>query len=385
MPSGRVVKRLLLALLLAAGANSLAGTEPAWRFQLEPGKSVPSSVSVVNRCHAVHSYRISATATPGFVRFRGLVEVGRLPPGKTQKVDLDFISEGLQPGIYRGEVAVSCLDCAAEPRCSQSKDLFGIEMTVVPRQTSPAEELVDSTLELFWKLGAAEAEKPQQLASLAAAKPEEAAAQLRRLEIAPAGYDERIAGLAPVIPRFVFSDRFEDLVSRARSIGLNPDAAVSSPPPMIFRGKTLALLVIFEPRAAAAVWPAPVQPVAAVFVAGTNPLTLPARESGAELPYDAKPDLWKPGARIDHTFCADLTSAVQFVAKLTYRGGGTDTAHQDLPDPLPPNYGKCVKLSQQPRLQPAPPVIIASGFLITRRLQRTTLYAVPIVIPSKNP
>jgi hypothetical protein len=42
MPSGRVVKRLLLALLLAAGANSLAGTEPAWRFQLETGKSVPS-------------------------------------------------------------------------------------------------------------------------------------------------------------------------------------------------------------------------------------------------------------------------------------------------------------------------------------------------------
>jgi hypothetical protein len=253
-------------------------------------------------------------------------------------------------------------------------------MTVVARQTSPAEELVDSTLELFWKLAAAEAEKPQQVVPLLAAKPEEAAAQLRRLEIDPAGYDDRIARLAPVIPRFVFADRFEDLVSRARSLGLNPDAAVSGPPPMMFRGKTLALLVIFEPRAAAA-WPPPPHPVAAVFIPGTRPLALPVRESTIEVSYDAEPLLWKPGAVIEHTLCGNLTSVIQAVTKLTYGGGGTDTTFKNLPDPLPDAYGKCVKVSQPPRPHPAPPVIIASGFLIMRTYQRTTLFAVPVMIP----
>jgi hypothetical protein len=383
MPKGPVVKHLALGLLLTAGANALAGKEPAWRFPVVAGQIVSSTVSVTNRCHAIHRLRASTTATAGFVRFRGPVDFASLPPGKIQNVDLDFTAEGLQPGVYRGDVVVACLDCQAEPRCNQSTELFGVEMTVAARQRSAGEEVVDSTLELFSQLASAEAERPQQLVPLLEARPEEARGLLRSLEFVPVGYDERIAKLAPVIPEFVFADRNGDLVSRARSLGLGADAAAAGPPSMIFRGKTLALLVIFQPKAAASAWPPALHPVAPVFMPGYEPHTLPVSESRSEVPYDAKPDPWTPGALIEHTWCGDLTSMRQLVTKLTYRGGGTDTAFKNLPDPLAQDCkdGKSIKLSQRPRSQPAPPVIIASGFLVRRNDQWTTVFSVPVTVP----
>ena len=166
---------------------------------------------------------------------------------------------------------------------------------------------------------------------------------------------------------------------------MNLDGAASGPPPILFRGKTLSLLVTFEPRAAAATWPPTLHPVAAVFIPGSKPLTLPVAESTFEMAYDARPDPWNRDAVIEHSLSANLDQRIKTaVTKLCYKDGTIETMSKSLPDPASEKcqYGKSVKVRQRPGREPAPPEMIAAGFFEKRDYQLTPAMSVPITVPN---
>jgi hypothetical protein len=425
----------MVAVLVVAGGAALAAGESAWRFSLAAGKSISSTVTVVNRCLKPHSFRVSASPTPSFVTFPDAVEVP-VPPKGNHSVPVVFTAAGFDPGVHRAEIVITCLDCGEELGCTQNTQRVGAEMTIIGQPTEPQQPpasadskqpppsaepkqpsasverlesqnrkpttespLFDLTLELFWKLAFVETERPETLSSLLELSPDDTAAQLWRLEIdrahamapvKPSGYAEKVAEMAPVIPRFVFAREFADLVPRAKSLGLLPEARVPEVPPMMFRGNKVSLLVIFRARALASGWLPSRRAVPAVFAPGARPSLRWALDPGMGnekddlVWYDATPRTWQE-AHVTHTLCG-TGSMIEAITKLTYRGGTTETKSIPLDEikrfpPCPQGPGNAVTVQQPTRPNPDPPVIVASGYLVKANHGTTSLIARPVIVP----
>jgi hypothetical protein len=121
---------LTLVLSLAAGALAQSPNEPTWRFTLREGASVPSTVTLVNRCRERHRFRIEREGAD-FVAVDLAAEGVNVAPGASREVAVRFDAGGKGTGRYAGALVVACVDCVREPGCSQDRDVFGIEMTVV--------------------------------------------------------------------------------------------------------------------------------------------------------------------------------------------------------------------------------------------------------------
>jgi len=419
--------RLLVGLLVVAG-TALEGGEPAWRFSLAAGRSIPSSVTAVNRCRETHSFRVSASPAPGFVTFHGPVDVQVAPKGNAT-VQVEFSAAGLGPGLHRGEIVIKCLDCGAEPGCTQDTQHLEAEMTVLggpdegklpqpkvaPLEPLPGEaktqavpatplewqedsqpteqpHLVGLTLELFWKLAFVDTKQPETLPELLELEPDEAAARLWRLETnraqttvprARADFAEQVGEVGRVTPRFVFAREFTDLVPRANSRGLRLEAGTPGAPPMMFHGRRVSLLVIFEPRTRASGGPPSRGAIPAVFSPGVWP-TLRRASAAEELRYDAEPQTWSRASPfIEHTLCGDLSRMMRAVTSLTYEGGQTATKTWKPPGTglSPVATSTCMRVKQMTLPVPPPPVIVASGALMYREGGTTPLIAADVVVP----
>lgn len=119
---------------LAASALSIAGAAPAasptpWQLRLEAGRRAPTSVTAVNRCAAPHRFELEkglglewlALPTPATVTVEA---------GQAAAVPVTVDASSLAAGPYGGLLTVRCLDCAAEPLCTQDKDVLEVRLTV---------------------------------------------------------------------------------------------------------------------------------------------------------------------------------------------------------------------------------------------------------------
>lgn len=119
----------LMTLLAVAPLQAQGPAPPTWRFTLEPGESVGSTITLVNRCRGEHRFRIR-TEQADYVHV-ALPERGiMLPPRDRRGVEIRFDASRLAPGEYSGALVVQCVDCQQEPGCSQDRETFRFEMSV---------------------------------------------------------------------------------------------------------------------------------------------------------------------------------------------------------------------------------------------------------------
>jgi hypothetical protein len=102
--------------------------KPVWEITLEPDRRAPSTVTILNRCKAKHSFEINAPTLP-FLTFPES-NTAQVKGGRTEVVPVLFDTTGMAPGLYSGEFVVLCLSCGKEPTCTQDRDTFPVELTI---------------------------------------------------------------------------------------------------------------------------------------------------------------------------------------------------------------------------------------------------------------
>jgi hypothetical protein len=118
---------LVLGTPILLGAQDEAA-KPVWEITLEAHRRVPSSVTILNRCKAKHSFEINAPTLP-FLKFPES-NTAQVKGGQTEVVPVLFDTTDMAPGLYSGEFVVLCLSCGKEPACTQDRDTFPVELTV---------------------------------------------------------------------------------------------------------------------------------------------------------------------------------------------------------------------------------------------------------------
>lgn len=119
---------------LAAGAPLLAGAVPTaspapWQLRLEAGRRAPTSVTAVNRCAAPHRFELEKGPGLEWLALPAPAAV-TVEPAQSGAVPVKVDASHLPAGLYGGLLTVRCLDCAAEPLCTQDRDLIDVRLTV---------------------------------------------------------------------------------------------------------------------------------------------------------------------------------------------------------------------------------------------------------------
>jgi hypothetical protein len=128
---------LLLALFCAAHAQQPA-QQFAWDVKLSPDTTARSNLAVQNLCKKKHSFRITLENVT-FMRFQETeVSVGGR---KTYDVPVIFDTARMTPGVYLGQVIVTCLTCRSEGACTQDREVLAVrlEVTGAPGQSAPSQ------------------------------------------------------------------------------------------------------------------------------------------------------------------------------------------------------------------------------------------------------
>lgn len=123
--------RVLLSLLaagipgraVAASAPSSPAAPTVWNLELPRGKAARTSVTVVDRCLAVHAFEVIGDPKAGWLSFPGATTVS-VQPGGNAAVEALVDARTLDPGEHSALVTVRCLDCRSEPTCTQDRDVF---------------------------------------------------------------------------------------------------------------------------------------------------------------------------------------------------------------------------------------------------------------------
>ncbi len=101
--------------------------KPAWNVTLEAGRSAPSTLTVQNRCSNTHNFQISPQSVPFLQIGQEHVQVAG---GNNNVVPVRFSTVGMEPGVYQGQVLVTCLSCNSEPTCTQDREVLPVILTV---------------------------------------------------------------------------------------------------------------------------------------------------------------------------------------------------------------------------------------------------------------
>ena len=118
------------AALWALASFSLAAEATVWNLELARGKTARTTVTVVNRCHASHTFDVIGDPQAPWLSFAGAEPVSPAPGGTRTVAGLVDARE-LDPGEHRATVTVRCLDCGAEPACTQNRDFFDARLKVL--------------------------------------------------------------------------------------------------------------------------------------------------------------------------------------------------------------------------------------------------------------
>jgi len=150
-PSAGALLFLGLAIPVAGTARGAPATP--WDLQLEKGKRAPTTVTATNRCKATHTFEVRKGPELTWMSFPGATSV-EVAPGAAGTVPVNVDTAGLSVGEVEGEVAVKCLDCKADPLCSQDVDLFHVRLKILwpeeeLQRLDPKEYLPDQVLLVF--------------------------------------------------------------------------------------------------------------------------------------------------------------------------------------------------------------------------------------------
>jgi len=129
-----VVALFLLSPPVCAQESSAAA---GWDAVLRAGVAVDSTVTVVNRCHRRHRFRIDAEDLP-FVGFPAGDAV-QVPGGGSMVVPVRFDATDLAAGSeHNGALVVVCETCHREPGCGQDRDRFPAHFSIAGTPSTPA-------------------------------------------------------------------------------------------------------------------------------------------------------------------------------------------------------------------------------------------------------
>jgi len=103
---------------------------PVWNLELARGRTAKTTVTVLNRCLAPHSFETSVEPAGGFLSFPDATSPA-IPPGKSVPVAAVVDARSLDPGEHREIVTVRCADCGSEPACAQNRDVFDARLKVL--------------------------------------------------------------------------------------------------------------------------------------------------------------------------------------------------------------------------------------------------------------
>jgi len=120
----------LAAVSFALAAAALAAPATVWNLQLERGKSARTSVTVTNRCQAAHTFEVVVDPKARWFSVPGAATAS-LAPGAHAAVEALVDARALAAGEYVAPINVRCLDCGAEPLCSQNRDAFDARLKVL--------------------------------------------------------------------------------------------------------------------------------------------------------------------------------------------------------------------------------------------------------------
>jgi len=124
-------RNFLAALLAAALPATLAGAPTmAWNLELPRGRTARTTVTVINRCHASHTFEVTGDPKAPWLSFPGAVSVSP-PPGGSLTVDAVVDTRALEVGERQAQVTVRCLDCGSEIGCTQDRDLIEARLKVL--------------------------------------------------------------------------------------------------------------------------------------------------------------------------------------------------------------------------------------------------------------
>ncbi|MDQ2980394.1 MAG: S8 family serine peptidase [Acidobacteriota bacterium] len=125
-----VAAGVLVTCGLATAAPISAAPATPWNLELARGRTAPTTVTVVNRCRAVHAFEVTGDPKAPWLSFPGPTTVSP-PPGGGLTVNAIVDARALDPGDHHAAVAARCLDCGSEPLCSQNRDLFDARLKVL--------------------------------------------------------------------------------------------------------------------------------------------------------------------------------------------------------------------------------------------------------------
>ncbi|MBN2321454.1 MAG: hypothetical protein JXR49_20415 [Acidobacteria bacterium] len=101
---------------------------PAWDVKLEEGQRRPTTITVQNRCHRTHDFKIGKQNLP-FIEFTDQTEL-KVEGGANAVFPIFFNTHGIEAGLHAGEVHVNCLSCGGEPGCTQDKTVLPVRLTI---------------------------------------------------------------------------------------------------------------------------------------------------------------------------------------------------------------------------------------------------------------
>jgi hypothetical protein len=234
--------------------------------------------------------------------------------------------------------------------------------------------VADLTLELFWNLASVQVQNPSAASRLLAMDPRDPSG----LEALGAGFDayrQQLASVAQVRPLVLFLPHDADPVEEARKRGLTSIPWPSSAPPALFSGPQVDTLIVFEPIAETRVRPGAAVTRLASLAGLTHLALAPSADQQAiRQLYQVSPGEWTASTVFKHTRCVNRGSETQFITKLFYQGGFTDTKVTPLteqswgPCALPSDPDLMAVTVQQPgQKKPGKPVIIAASYFLDPR------------------
>lgn len=99
-----------------------------WRFEIEVGKRLPSTLGINNTCRGSHLFRIKSNIK--YLRFGERTDRIEVGPASARTVKVLFDATGLKSGKYHDKVIVECIDCKRERTCHQDREELVVDMTV---------------------------------------------------------------------------------------------------------------------------------------------------------------------------------------------------------------------------------------------------------------
>ncbi|HKR11401.1 MAG TPA: S8 family serine peptidase [Pyrinomonadaceae bacterium] len=124
----RQTASLLILLFFTALIIGPATAQNEVQIKLTRDQKRTTSLGVTNTCSAIHVFELSDN--PQITWLKIIDRPAAIAPGATRNFVIELNSANLNAGSYLGEVPITCVDCATEPRCGPTRFTVPFRLTV---------------------------------------------------------------------------------------------------------------------------------------------------------------------------------------------------------------------------------------------------------------